>query len=96
MLVDRIVNDEVILWASECPCTDFFDIVTRTLEASTTYTFQDNVLGYPSHNLINYFNVFSDGDLIPSKQKNFEYDSCFQSKFSPKVLKTLLDLQKSK
>jgi hypothetical protein len=43
-----------------------------------------------------YVNVFSDGDLIPSKPKNFDCDSCLQSKSTHKVPKTLQDHMKSK
>jgi hypothetical protein len=43
-----------------------------------------------------YVNVFSDGDLIPSKPKNFDSDSCLQSKSTYKVPKTLQDHVKSK
>jgi hypothetical protein len=42
-----------------------------------------------------YVNVFSDSDLILSKLKNFDYDSCLQSKSTYKVPKTLQDHVKS-
>jgi hypothetical protein len=80
MLVRKIVNNEVILWAKECPRTHLFNIPTRTLEAHITYTFWHKALGYPSYDLMKYVNMFSDGDLIPSKPKNFDCDSCLQSK----------------
>jgi hypothetical protein len=96
MLVHKIVNDEVILWARECPCTHLYNIPTRTFEAHMTYTFWYKALRHPSHDLMKYVNMFSDGDLIPSKPKNFECDSCLQSKSTYKVLKTLQDHLKSK
>jgi hypothetical protein len=43
-----------------------------------------------------FVNVFSDGDLIPSKPKNFDCDSYLQSKSTYKVPKTLQDQVKSK
>jgi hypothetical protein len=89
MLVHKIMNDEVILWARECPRTYLFIIPTRTLKAYTTYSFWHKALGQPSHDLIKYINVFSDGDLILSKLKNFDCDSCLQSKSRHKVPKTL-------
>jgi hypothetical protein len=76
MWVRKIVNNEVILWAKECLCTHLFNIPTRTLEAHTTYTFWHKALRYSSPDLMNYVNVFSDGDLILSKPYNFDCDSC--------------------
>jgi hypothetical protein len=43
-----------------------------------------------------YNNVFFDGDLIPSKPKNFDCDSCTQSKSTHQVPKTFQDHVKSK
>jgi hypothetical protein len=71
MLVRKIVNDEVILSAMECPHTHLFNILTRTLEVHTTYTFWHKALRYPSNDLMRYVNVVSDSDFIPSKPKNF-------------------------
>jgi hypothetical protein len=96
ILVCRIVNDEVVLWVRECPCTDLVNILTRMLKAHTTYTFWYKALRYPSHDLMKYDNVFSESDLIPSKLKNFECDSCLLSKSTHKVPKTLQDHVKSK
>jgi hypothetical protein len=96
MLVQNIVNNEVILWANECPGTHFFNIPTRTLEAYTTYTFWHEALGHPSHDLMKYVNVFSDGELFPSKPKNFDCESCLQSKSTHKVPKAFQNQVKSK
>jgi hypothetical protein len=67
MLVPKIVKNEMILWAKECSRTYLFNIPIRTLEAYTPYTFLYKALRHPSHDLMKYVNVFSDGDLIPSK-----------------------------
>jgi hypothetical protein len=96
MLVRKIVNNEVILWAKECLRTHLFNILTTSLEAYTTYIFWHKALGHPSHDLMKYVNVFSDGDLILSKPKNFDCDSWLQSKSIHKVPKTLQDHVKSK
>jgi hypothetical protein len=76
ILVRKIVNNEVILWAKEWPHTHLFNILTRTLEAQTTFTFGHKTLGYPTHDLMTYVNVFSDDVLIPAKPKKFDCDSC--------------------
>jgi hypothetical protein len=39
ILVHKTVNDEVILWARECPRTHLFNIPTRPLKVHLTYTF---------------------------------------------------------
>jgi hypothetical protein len=96
MLVRKIVNNEVILWAKESLRTHLFNIPTRTLEVHTIYTFWYKALGHPSYDLMTYVNIFSDSDLIPSKPKNFDCDSCLQSKSTQKVLKDLQDHMKSK
>jgi hypothetical protein len=96
MLIRKIVNNEVILWAKECLHTHLFNIPTRTLEAHTTYTFWHKALGYPSHDLMKYVNVFCDDDLIPSKPKNFDCDFCLQSKSTHKVPNILQNHVKSK
>jgi hypothetical protein len=95
ILVCKIVNDKVILGARECPCTHLCNISTRTLEAYTIYTFWYIALGYPSHDLMKYINVFSDGNLILFKLKNFGSDSYLESKFIYKVPKILQDHVKS-
>jgi hypothetical protein len=89
ILVRKLVNNNVILWAKECLHTHLFNIPTRTLEAHMTYTFWHKALRYPSHDLMRFVNVFSDGDLILSKPKAFDCDSCLQSKSIHKVPKTL-------
>jgi hypothetical protein len=96
MLVCKIVNNEMILWVKECLCTHLFNIPTRTLEAHTIFTFWYKALGYSSHDLMKYVNVFSDGDCILSKPKNFDCDSYLQLKSTHRVLKTLQDHVKSK
>jgi hypothetical protein len=96
MLVHKIMNNEVILWATECPRTHLFKIPTRTLEALTTYTLWHKALRHPSHGLMKYVNLFSDSDFMPSKPKNFDCDSCLQSKSIHKVLKTSQNQLKSK
>jgi hypothetical protein len=96
MLVRKIVHNEVILWATEYLRTHLLNIPTITLKAYSTYTFWYKALGYPSHDLMKYVNMFSDGDLIPSKPKNFDCDSYLQSKSTHKVAKLLHDHVKSK
>jgi hypothetical protein len=96
MLVYKSVKNEVILWAKECLRTQLFIISTRTLETPRTYIFWHKALGYPSHDLMRYINVLPDGDLIPSKSKNFDCDSYLQPKSIYKVLKTMQDQVKSK
>jgi hypothetical protein len=39
ILVDKNRNDEVILWVKECLHTHLLNILTKTLEALTIYTF---------------------------------------------------------
>jgi hypothetical protein len=90
------MNDKVIRWGREYQCTQLCNIPTRTLEAHMIYIFWHKALRYPSHALMKYINVFSDGDLIPSKLKNFDFDARLQSKSTHKILKTLLDHVKSK
>jgi hypothetical protein len=91
MLVHMIVNNEVILWPREYLYTYLFNIPTRTLVVHTTYTFWHKALRHPSYNLMKYVNVYSDGDLILSKPKNFDCDSCLPSKSIYNVLKTFQD-----
>jgi hypothetical protein len=96
MMVYKIVNNELILCAKECPRTQLFNIPIRTLDAHPTYTFWHKALGHASHDLMKYVNVFSDSDLIISKPKNSDCHSCLQWKSIHKVSKTLLDHVKSK
>jgi hypothetical protein len=96
ILVRKIVYNEVILGAKECPRTHMFNIPSRTLEGHTTYTFWHKALGYPSHDLMKHVNIFSDSDGIPAKPKNFDCDSCLQWKSKYIVPKTLQDQVKSK
>jgi hypothetical protein len=96
MLVRNIVNDEVILEARECPRTHFYTILTKALEVHTIYTLWQQALRLPSHDLMKYVNIVSNGDLIPSKLTNFDCNSCLQSKPIYTILKTLLDQAKLK
>jgi hypothetical protein len=70
MLVHKIVNNEVILRAKKYPRTPLFKIPTRTLEAHITYTLWHKALRHPRYDLMNYGNLISESDLIPSKSKN--------------------------
>jgi hypothetical protein len=96
MLVRKILNDKVILWARECPCTHLFNIPTKSLEAYKIYTFWHKALRHPSYHLIKYVNMFSDSNLISSKPKDFDYNTCLQSNSTHKVPKTLQDYVKLK
>jgi hypothetical protein len=96
ILVHKNVNDEVILWKTECLHTHLFNIPTRILEAHMTSIFWHEALGHHSHDLMKYFNMFSDSDLILSKPKNFDRDFCLQSRSRHKLLKTIQDYMKSK
>jgi hypothetical protein len=95
MLVRIIVNDEVILWIRKCECTHLFNIPIGTLEAHTIYIFWHKALGYPGNDLVNYVNLFSDADHIPSKPKNFDCDYSLKSKSIHKVPIILQDHVKS-
>jgi hypothetical protein len=95
ILVRKVVNDEVIVWARECVRTHLYNISTRTLKAHIIYTFWHKTLRYPYLDLIKYINVFSNGDLILSKPKDFDCDSCLQSKSTHRVPKTLQNHLKS-
>jgi hypothetical protein len=53
LLVLKIVNNKMILWAKECQRTHLFNIPSRTLEAHITFTFWHKAFGYPSHDLMN-------------------------------------------
>jgi hypothetical protein len=95
LLVYKIVNDKVILWVRQCLRAYLCNISTRSLEAHTTYTFWYKAIRHPSHYLMMYIKIIYDGDHIPSKLKNFNCDSCLQSKSRHKVLKALQDHVKS-
>jgi hypothetical protein len=69
MLVCKIVNNELILWVKECQRTHLFNILKKILETHTTYIFWHTALGYPSHELMKYVNVFFDGDLTRLNQR---------------------------
>jgi hypothetical protein len=70
MLVYIIGNDIVILWARECPRSHLFYIPSRNLKAHKIYIFEHKAIGYPSHDLMQYVNIFFDSDLISSKPRS--------------------------
>jgi hypothetical protein len=76
MFIYKILNNELIPKAMKSPCTHLFNIPTKTLEIYMTYTFLYKALRHPSHDLMKYIDMFSDRDLILSKPKDFECDSC--------------------
>jgi hypothetical protein len=39
ILVRKIMNDKVIFWTRECPCTHLFNIPTKSLKVHLIYTF---------------------------------------------------------
>jgi hypothetical protein len=94
MLVRKTVNDKLILLAKKCLCIYLFNIAQKTLEVHTTYIFWYKALGYLRRDLNTDVNVFSDGDLILSKPKDFDCDSCLPSKSIDKVPKSLKDHMK--
>jgi hypothetical protein len=95
MFIRKFVNDEIVLWAREDPDIHLFNIPIKMLSAHTTFNFWHKALGHPSHDVMRYLDVFSDGNQVPSKPSDFDCDSCLRSKLVHHVPKPVLDKAKN-